>query len=60
MEEKQVLVVLDFITQEVFIYPYDKNIWESPEDFTDRNGNLVIHSNCQYMICDKLNIKMHQ
>lgn len=60
MEEKKVLVILDFTTQEVLIYPYDENVWESPEDVTDRDGNLVIDNNCQYMVCDKLNIKMHQ
>lgn len=52
------LIVLDFGTAEVTIYTYDENIWESPEDFTDENGNFVIDSNCQYMVVDELNIKI--
>lgn len=52
------LIVLDFLENKVFIYNYDENIWKSPEDFSDENDNLVIHSNCYYMVVDKVNIEI--
>ena len=52
------LVVLDHGEQSVTVYNYDENIWETPEDFTDENGNYVLDSNCQWMVVDDLNIKI--
>tara|TARA_R110000868_G_scaffold38450_4_gene134537 strand:+ start:2597 stop:2854 length:258 start_codon:yes stop_codon:yes gene_type:complete len=53
------LIVLDFTTAEVHIYPYDENIWECPEDFADENGNLILNSNCQWMVVDELKLQIH-
>jgi hypothetical protein len=53
------LIVLDFETQKVDVYPYDENVWESPEDFLDNNDCYVITSNCQWMLTDDLSIKIH-
>ena len=35
------LIILDFSTSEVHVYPYDENVWECAEDFTDYDGNFV-------------------
>lgn len=53
------LIILDFGTGEVHIYPYDENIWESPEDFTDEDGYMIIDSNCQYMVVKDLKLQIH-
>jgi hypothetical protein len=52
------LVVLDHGEQTVTVYPYDENVWGSPEDFTDEDGHYVLDSNCQWMVVDDLNIKI--
>lgn len=57
---KKTLIVLDFETQKVDVYPYDENLWEAPEEFQDENDCYVITSNCQWMLTDSLSIKMHQ
>ena len=53
------LIVLDHGESKVHIYNYDENIWESPEDFTDEDGIYLLDSNCEWMLVDKLNIKIH-
>jgi hypothetical protein len=52
------LVVLDHGEKTVTVYPYDENVWESPEDFTDEDGIYVLDSNCEWMVVDDLNIKI--
>ena len=52
------LVVLDYGEKTVAVYPYDENVWDSPEDFTDKDGNYVLDSNCEWMVVDDLNIKI--
>lgn len=52
------IIVLCFSTAEVFIYPYDNNVWEDAEDFlTSEEINLDIN-NCEWMIVDELNIQI--
>lgn len=53
------LVVLDHGTQNVHIYIYDEKIWESPEDFTDEEGNYILDSNCEWMLIDSENLLIH-
>lgn len=53
------LIVLDFETAEVHVYQYDENVWESPEDFTDKDGAYVITESCQWMVVADLNIQIH-
>lgn len=53
------IIILDFGTGKVDIYPYDENVWENAEDMTDEDGNYILNSNCQWMIQDKLNLKIH-
>jgi len=52
------LVVLDYYDGTVTVYPYDENIWESPEDYTDEKGNYILDSNCNWMVVENLNIKI--
>jgi hypothetical protein len=57
------IIILDFSTAEVHVFPYDENVWTDAEDFiTDENENGSIAlslSNCQWMIVDDLNIQIH-
>jgi hypothetical protein len=57
------IIILDFSTGEVHIFPYDENIWEDGEDFIvdeNENGSIALSlSNCQWMIVDNLNIAIH-
>ena len=52
------IIILDYSTGEVIIKDYDENIWDCAEDMTDEAGNLILHSDCYYMIVDKLNLKI--
>jgi hypothetical protein len=51
------ITILDFSTAEVFIFPYDENIYDNAEDFfesaycTERG---IRETNCQYMVSDHL------
>lgn len=57
------IIILDFSTAEVHVFPYDDNVWENGEDFIvdeNENGSIALSlSNCQYMIVDDLNIQIH-
>lgn len=55
---KKKIIILDFGEANVLIYDYDENVWESPEDMTDEDGNYILDSNCQWMVVDELNIKI--
>lgn len=57
--KEKVLIILDSGTEEAHIYPFDEDKWENAEDFTDKNGNMIIDSNCQWMLIDELNIQIH-
>ena len=52
------IIILDYSTGEVLIKDYDENIWDCAEDMTDEDGHLILHSDCHYMIVDKLNLKI--
>lgn len=52
------LVVISYTDGKVNVYPYDENIWESPEDYTV-NDSHVIDSNCCWIVVDDLEIKVH-
>ena len=57
------IIILDFSTAEVHVFPYDENVWSDEEDFiVDENegGSVAMSaSNCQWMIVDDLNIQIH-
>lgn len=56
MKDKK-LVVLDYITNEIYVYHYDENIWECPEDY-EIDGIFVIHNNCNWLVVDELKINI--
>ena len=57
------IIILDFSTAEVHVFPYDVNVWENAEDFfiglAETTGHYFTESNCQWMIVDELNIQIH-
>ncbi len=55
---KQTIIILDFGSGKVLIYPYDPNVWEDGEAFlTSKEVNLR-PSNCEWMVVDKLLIEV--
>ena len=55
---KKKIIILDHNEQKVMIYDYDENVWESPEDMVDEDENIILDSNCQWMIVNELNIEI--
>jgi hypothetical protein len=53
---KNKIVILDFSTGEVHIFPYDETIWESEEHFLkehcSENGQTFKENQCQWMVVD--------
>lgn len=57
----QKIIVLDFTTSEVHVFPYDINIYEEIEDFIEEQvSNQLISkvSNCQWMVVEELILKI--
>lgn len=55
------IVILDFSTGEVFIFPYDENIYDNAEDFFDGpycEERGIRETNCQYMVSDSLTLQI--
>lgn len=55
------IIILNFKTKEVFIFPYDENIYEDGESFFESEycRELDIRlKDCNYMVVDELNIKI--
>ena len=57
------IIILDFSTAEVHVFPYDENVWDDGKDFIEdenENGDIALSlSNCQWMIVDDLKIEIH-
>ena len=57
----QKIIVLDFVTSEVHVFPFDRFVYEDGEQFVSEDpyeAGLNL-SNCQYMVVDELNITVH-
>lgn len=55
------ITILDFSTAEVFIFPYDENIYNNAEDFFDSEyctEKGIRETNCQYMVSDHLTLQI--
>ncbi len=55
------ITILDFSTAEVFIFPYDADIYDDAEDFFDSpyaEEYGLRESNCQYMVSEQLSLKI--
>jgi hypothetical protein len=56
------IIILDFSTGEVHVFPYDEDLYEDASDFLENDicKELGIReSDCQYMVVDQLNIQIH-
>ena len=54
------IIILDFNTTEVHVYPYDEPTWQDCIEFIDSAEVGLNSSNCQWMvIVDELNIQIH-
>ena len=55
----QKIIILCFITTEVFVFPFDENIYENAQDFfsSEECEELGLKErDCQYMVTDDLRI----
>ena len=52
------IIILDFETSSVLVYPYDENVWEGAEDLIESEEVGLNSNNCQWMIVDELNIEI--
>jgi hypothetical protein len=55
------ITILDFSSGEVFIFPYDKNIYDNAEDFFNSSycqERGIREKNCQYMVSDHLTLQI--
>ena len=55
------ITILNFSTGEVFIFPYDENIYEDAQDFFDSEyctERGIIEEDCQYMVSDMLTLQI--
>jgi hypothetical protein len=56
------IIILDFSTAEVFIFPYDENIYDNAEDFFESaycEEKGIRETNCQYMVTDDLKLQIY-
>ena len=53
------IVVLDFETGQVHIYPYDINVWEDCVEFLESAEIGLNSNNCQWMTVDNLTLQIH-
>lgn len=56
--DKKKIIILVFDTEEVLVYDYDENVWESCEDFLESEEMNLNSSNCQWMVIENLNIQI--
>ena len=53
------IVILDFTTGQVHIYPYDLNVWEDAIEFIESEEVGLNSNNCQWMTVDNLKLQIH-
>jgi hypothetical protein len=53
------IIILDFLTGEVHVYPYDASVWEDCEDFIESEEVGLNVSTCQWITVDELKIQIH-
>lgn len=56
--DKSKIIILDFTRGEVVVYDYDLNIWGDAIEFLESEEIGLNSNNCQWMIVDKLNIRI--
>ena len=58
MENKKI-IILDFRTAEVHIFPYNENVWEDCIEFIESEEINLNSNDCQWMVVDNLKIEIH-
>lgn len=53
------IIILDFTSAEVHVYNYDEAVWEDCEEFMMHEEINLNPNNCQWMVVNDLNIKIH-
>lgn len=56
------IIILDFSTGKVFVFPYDENIYDNAEDFFDSDYCLdedIRETNSQYMVVKNLTLNIY-
>lgn len=53
------LIVLDYTSGEVHVYPIPEDMLNTPELFLGEDGEAVIHSDCHYMTVRDLKLFIH-
>jgi len=56
------IIILNFATAEVFIFPYDENIYNDSGDFFDSPYCEELglrETDCQYMVVDNLKLQIY-
>ena len=52
------IIILDFGSGEVLVYPYDENVWDDCIEFLESEEIKLDSNNCQWMVVDELQIKI--
>lgn len=55
------IIILDFSTAEVFVFPFDENMYDDSGDFFDSEYCVekgIRKTNCEYMVLDDLKIQI--
>lgn len=55
------IIILDFTTTEVHIFPYDDSFGNAEEymQVLEEDGSITSVSNCQWMVVDDLKLQIH-
>jgi hypothetical protein len=53
------IIILDFNTGQVHVYPYDINVWGDAIEFIESEEIGLNSNNCQWMTTENLNIQIH-
>lgn len=56
------IIILDFSRGEVFVFPYNENIYDNAEDFFESDyckDKGIRETDCQYMVVDELRLQIH-
>lgn len=58
MEHKKI-IILDFRTAEVHVFPYNEHLWEDCIEFIESEEINLNSNDCQWMVVDNLKIEIH-
>lgn len=53
------IIILNFETGEVYVYPYDESAWEDCVAFLESDEINLNSDTCQWMVVDELKIQIY-